>query len=237
MARFSWNVSSGGRSHTSCWRLPSTRAMRRLKAGPPPQGAKPATATRPLVGYSRPASILSVVVLPAPFGPRNATISPGSIRNVTSRTACTSRYRGRRSARRAPRSPGSRTFTWNVLLNRSASTIGGMGVREIYPGTPGVWPQQPLLAGPAWPGYIPGVVTTTRLLADRRHGIDRRVVPRRSTLERRGRPQRDPSLEGPGEHLRNALQLLNELPFVGEPVFGAAVSRLRRALELLEKPH
>ncbi len=85
-------------------------------------------------------------------------------------------------------------------------------------------------------------MTTTRLLADRRHGVDRRVVPRRlavrrSTLERRGRPQRDPSLEGPGEHLRNALQLLNQLPFVGEPVFGAAVSRLRRALELLEKRH
>ncbi len=80
-------------------------------------------------------------------------------------------------------------------------------------------------------------MTTTRLLADRRHGVDRRVVPRRSTLERRGRPQPDPSLEGPGEHLRNALQLLNQLPFVGEPVFGAAVSRLRRALELLEKPH
>jgi len=135
-----------------------------------------------------------------------------------------------------------------------------MGVREIYPGTPGVWSQQPLLAGPAWPGYIPGVVTTTRLLADRRHGVDRRAVPRRlavagaprerravvdrrrgaerrSTLERRGRPQRDPSLEGPGEHLRNALQLLTQLPFVGEPVFDAAVSRLRRALELLEQRH
>ena len=94
-----------------------------------------------------------------------------------------------------------------------------------------------LLAGPAWPGYIPGVVTTTRLLADRRHGVDRRAVPRRSTLERRGRPQRDPSLEGPGEHLRNALQLLSQVPFVGEPVFDAAVSRLRRALELLEKRH
>src|SRR5213596_181379 len=153
--------------------------MRRLNGGPPVQGTNPAASTRPLVGYKSPASILSVVVLPAPFGPRNATISPGSIRNVTSRTACTSRYRGRRSARRAPRSPGSRTFTWNVLLNRSASTIDGMGVREIYPGTPGVWPQQPLLAGPAWPGYIPGVVTIPRLLADRRHGVDRRAVPRR----------------------------------------------------------
>src|SRR5207302_371944 len=129
-------------------RLPRTSAMRRLNGGPPVQGTNPAASTRPLVGYKSPASILSVVVLPAPFGPRNATISPGSIRNVTSRTACTSRYRGRRSARRAPRSPGSRTFTWNVLLNRSASTIDGMGVREIYPGTPGVWPQQPLLAGP-----------------------------------------------------------------------------------------
>jgi len=89
-----------------------------------------------------------------------------------------------------------------------------MGVREIYPGTPGVWPQPPLLAGPTWLGYIPGVVTTTRLLADRRRGAERR-----STLERRGRPQRDPALEGPGEHLRNALQLLSQLPFVGEPVF------------------
>src|SRR5207249_8979606 len=39
--------------------------------------------------------------------------------------------------------------------------------------------RQPLLAGPAWPGYIPGVVTIPRLLADRRHGVDRRAVPRR----------------------------------------------------------
>src|SRR6266478_1419185 len=153
--------------------------MRRLNGGPPVQGTNPAASTRPLVGYKSPASILSVVVLPAPFGPRNATISPGSIRNVTSRTSCTSLYHSWSSARRAQRSPGSRIITWNVLLNRSASTIDGVGVLEIYPVTPGVWPQQPLLAGPAWPGYIPGVVTTTRLLADRRHGVDRRGVPRR----------------------------------------------------------
>ncbi len=103
-------------------------------------------------------------------------------------------------------------------------------------------------------------MTTTRVFADRRHGVDRRAVPRRlalagvprerrslvdrrrgaerrSTLERRGRPQRDPSLEGPGEHLRNALQLLAQLQFVGEPVFDAAVARLRRALALLETRH
>src|SRR5438128_5984418 len=117
-----------------------------------------------------------------------------------------------------------------------------------------------LLAGPAWPGYIPGVVTIPRLMADRRHGVDRRAVPRRlavagvsrerrsvvdrrhgaerrSTLERRGRPPRDPALEGPGEHVRNALQLLGQLQVVGEPVFDAAVARLRRALERLEKRH
>src|SRR5437016_4515128 len=55
--------------------------MRRLNAGPPLQGAKPATATRPLVGYSSPASILSVVVLPAPLGPRHPTVSPGATPN------------------------------------------------------------------------------------------------------------------------------------------------------------
>jgi hypothetical protein len=97
----------------------------------------------------------------------------------------------------------------------------GMGVEEIYPGTP--WrlrPRQPLLDRPARGEYIPGIVTITRVFADRRQ-----------------RPRRDPSLEGPGEHLRNALQLLGQLPFAGESVFDAVVARLRRALELLEKRH
>jgi hypothetical protein len=102
------------------------------------------------------------------------------------------------------------------------------------------------------------LVRTTRLFADRRHGVDRRAVPRRlsvaslprerrsvvdrrrgaerrSTLERRGRPPRDPSFEGPSEHLRNALQMLRELHLPGEPMFDGAVTRLRRALELLEQ--
>src|SRR5204862_5525357 len=206
--------------------------MRRLNGGPPVQGTNPVASTRPLVGYKSPASILSVVVLPAPFGPRNATISPGTIRNVTLRTAFTSRYRGRRSARRAPRSPGSRTFTWNVLLNRSASTIDGMGVREIYPGTPGVWPQT---AAAGWP-CLAGLHSRRR---DDPTSVGRPPPRRRPPCRAAapGRPPRDPSLEGPGEHLRNALQLLSQVPFVGEPVFDAVVSRLRRALELLEKRH
>jgi hypothetical protein len=105
---------------------------------------------------------------------------------------------------------------------------------------------------------LASVVPTTRLFADRRHGVDRRVVPRRlsvatlprerrlvvdrrrgaerrSTLERGGRPLRDPSVEAPSEHLRNALQMLRELHVLGEPMFDGAVTRVRRALELLEK--
>jgi hypothetical protein len=108
-------------------------------------------------------------------------------------------------------------------------------------------------------GYIPHVLTTARLLADRRHGVDRRAVPRRlivahvpperrsvvdrrhgaerrSTLERRGRPLRRPSVESPGEHLRNALQLLGQLAAAREPMVDAAVARVRRALALLQKP-
>jgi hypothetical protein len=105
-------------------------------------------------------------------------------------------------------------------------------------------------------GYIFGRVNPTRLVSDRRHGVDRRAVPRRgavvavrverrrvvdrrrgaerrSTLERRGRPTRRAAVESPGEHVRNALQLLGELHFMREPSLAAAVRRLERALELL----
>jgi hypothetical protein len=100
-------------------------------------------------------------------------------------------------------------------------------------------------------------LTTTRLITDRRQGVDRRAVPRRkiiarerverrrqvdrrfgserrSTLERRGRSARYRGAESPSEHVRNAMQLLAELHFVGEPTFDAAVARLLTALELLE---
>jgi hypothetical protein len=54
-------------------------------------------------------------------------------------------------------------------------------------------------------------------------------------VERRGRHRRNPAQETPGEHLRNALQLLRELHFSGEPTFDAAVARLQHALDLLEQ--
>src|SRR3990170_2239013 len=47
----------------------------------------PATSPRPPLGRSRPVSILMVVVLPAPLGPRNPKISPRCTPNVTPSTA------------------------------------------------------------------------------------------------------------------------------------------------------
>jgi len=107
------------------------------------------------------------------------------------------------------------------------------------------------------------VLTTSRLLADRRSGVDRRAVPRRtvlaqvavnrrrvvdlrrgaerrSTLDRRNviRPR---TTETPAEHVRNALQLmhhLNEsdgLHVEQRADLAAALRRLERALDLLER--
>jgi hypothetical protein len=107
-------------------------------------------------------------------------------------------------------------------------------------------------------------VPTGRFLADRRAGEDRRDDPRRavlarveqekrarvdrrrgperrSTLDRRGRTQRLSGTESPGEHLRNALQLLSqpaltvELPPDPRADLDAALERLRLALHLLER--
>src|SRR5947199_5447442 len=50
-------------------------------------GFWPSISTLPLVGVSSVVNILIVVVLPAPFGPRNAKISPAFTAKDTSRTA------------------------------------------------------------------------------------------------------------------------------------------------------
>jgi hypothetical protein len=100
-----------------------------------------------------------------------------------------------------------------------------------------------------------------RLIADRRAGVDRRSTPRRydvsrpsderratvdrrrgserrSTLDRRGRTGRQ-GTESPGEHLRNALQLLGvlhagDLDGDQREDLIAALERVRHALRLLE---
>jgi hypothetical protein len=106
-------------------------------------------------------------------------------------------------------------------------------------------------------------VTSGRLLADRRSGMDRRTAPRRatlagasperrrqvdrrrgaerrSTLDRRDHAPRDPSVESPREHLRNALQLLMASDADGGlhldmADLAAVVQRLEHALQLLER--
>jgi hypothetical protein len=75
-----------------------------------------------------------------------------------------------------------------------------------------------------------------RKRVDRREGAERR-----STLERRNRSMRRAYTESPGEHLRNALQLLEQLTMLSDldvesrSDLASAVERLRRALGILER--
>jgi len=68
-----------------------------------------------------PASIFSVVDLPAPFGPTNATRSPAAIANETRSTATSSRLRGATSPRSAPARPRVRSLTRNTFERDSSS--------------------------------------------------------------------------------------------------------------------
>ena len=52
----------------------------------------PRNTTSPAIAGSSPASVSSVVVFPAPFGPMSATTSPGSTRRSTSRTTASAPY-------------------------------------------------------------------------------------------------------------------------------------------------
>jgi hypothetical protein len=49
----------------------------------------PPTVTVPEVGFASPSSILSVVVFPAPFGPRKAVTVPGATSKLSESTAAT----------------------------------------------------------------------------------------------------------------------------------------------------
>jgi hypothetical protein len=75
-----------------------------------------------------------------------------------------------------------------------------------------------------------------------RKRVDRRGGPeRRSTLERRSHLPRNAYTESPSEHLRNALQLLDQMTTVSNldaesrADLSAALERLRRALGSLER--
>ena len=91
MARLSAKVSAGGRSHRSCCFCPITSVMVFRNSTWRLRGTYPATRTSPAVGWSRPESIFRVVVLPAPFGPRKPTRSPGATWKSIPSTAFTVR--------------------------------------------------------------------------------------------------------------------------------------------------
>jgi hypothetical protein len=73
---------------------------------------KPRTSSSPDVVYSRPESIFSVVVLPAPFGPSRPTTSPRSMLNVIVSTASLVSYVRRTKLLIAPPRPAC--CWWNV---------------------------------------------------------------------------------------------------------------------------
>ena len=54
------------------------------------RGSRPSTVALPVVGLDSPSTMSMVVVLPAPLGPRKATISPCWSSRSMPRTACTS---------------------------------------------------------------------------------------------------------------------------------------------------
>src|SRR5688572_27026928 len=83
-------------------------------------GTKPSTSTRPSVGCRSPDSVLSVVVLPAPFGPRKPTRSPRSIVKLTPSTAFTVSYVRWNSERIAGMKPGGRLWTRKCLVSSRA---------------------------------------------------------------------------------------------------------------------
>ena len=77
----------------------SSPTLPRASAAVASDSSTPSIEMRPAVGRINPASIRMVVVLPAPFGPSSATISPPWTDSDTSRTATrASNIRDRRSA-------------------------------------------------------------------------------------------------------------------------------------------
>ncbi len=71
----------------------NTSPIRRRTASGCRATSNPATRTRPPPGRVSVHSIRTVVVFPAPFGPRNANTSPRLIENDTSLTASMAPYR------------------------------------------------------------------------------------------------------------------------------------------------
>src|SRR5690349_6006684 len=145
MSMFSHAVSS--LSRLGSW---NTTPKRRRTSVAWVVGSSPSSWRTPLVGCRSVVSILMVVVFPAPFGPRNAKISPGCTSKETSLTAVTF--------------PNDLTTCWTRiigwLLKRAKST-------SCLPFAPRPFLGAALLAGAADDDLVPA---TTLCLVHRRVG-------------------------------------------------------------------
>ena len=96
--------------------------MRGSRAGLRGQGDAPSTRTVPASGRRRPSIISSVVVLPAPLGPRMPKNSPSATSKVTPSTARVSPYANARSATSiAPMRPHA--SDWSPGASRTGSAV------------------------------------------------------------------------------------------------------------------
>src|SRR5689334_12623473 len=88
----------------------------------------------PPVGFTSPSSILSVVVLPAPFGPRKPTILPSSTVNERSSTASTSPKRFVSPETSIARAIGTHLPVRRRFLSRNRSSAHRVGDGRTRPG-------------------------------------------------------------------------------------------------------
>jgi hypothetical protein len=126
MSRARLNDSMTGMSHHSVVLWPKTTPMFIAFCCRFSWGIRPSTMRLPEVGTRMPVSILIVVDLPAPFGPRYATDSPASMLRSMWSTASLSVYLRVTKCLSEPTSPGSLTACRNCLVSPFAS-INGMG--------------------------------------------------------------------------------------------------------------
>src|SRR5256885_10614829 len=107
--------------------------MRRLTSAASPTTSTPATRALPAVGGRRVQRMRTVVVLPAPFGPRKPKISPGAMNRSIPRTASTPPLKVRfrscvwmasvPSAMRAPYDRRARPYSSHGLVDQDRHAV------------------------------------------------------------------------------------------------------------------
>ena len=123
--------------------------MRRLATIGSAWTSTPSTSTWPRSGDRMPASIRSVVVLPAPFGPSRPTISPGLTARDTSATAIT-------SPKRLPSERASRPPAVSIIEVQSYGRLDPRGAPQMAADFSGIRTVLPPVNEPIR-SYAPGI--------------------------------------------------------------------------------